>query len=320
MGFFSNIFKGNRFAGGDFFAFGGGGQDKLQEKLGLRTPKYSGASVLGQTFSSGASKIDSHGYSIDPSVTANRKLGMQRADENILGIQASRGTFGSEEEFMRSRLSPLVRGIETGAKKLVTRLDKTGVEGEFGTQSKRAFAQSAMKKYASGEAMAYEEYASILSGFDNSEKGALAAREVIKSAAFAQEARAQGMSNDILYQLTAIDLKAEADYYNEKSADNAQKGNIIGIIGSIFSSRTFKHDKTTLDNQQVLKDMLKIKVEKWKYNGEDTEHIGCYAEDFNEKFGEEGEKTISVVDIIGVLMASIQAQQAQIDALKGEAV
>ena len=151
--------------------------------------------------------------------------------------------------------------------------------------------------------------------YDQVEGGLIGAINSLDMVDFANKMQQQGMSDELVKNLTNIQLgKAGAEAQEDASKVNDIGNVIMGI--AMFSSRTFKHSMTPLDNQEILDSMMELDVEKWKYNGEDQEHIGCYAEDFNERFGNPEEKTISVIDIVGVLMASIQAQQKQIEELK----
>ena len=238
-------------------------------------------------------------------MTQDSILATQQARQDVLG-----------GDFIKDRMAGVEKGIEADRQALSTTLQKQGVEGAFGTQTKEAFEATAKQKMASGEAMAFDEFISIANTFDSMEKQGISLNEAVRSSNFQQEAQARGMSSDLLAKLNRIDLDSEAEVQARKAGGQAGAGNALSGLLSIFSSHTYKHDKTPLDNNVILGKMMELDVESWKYNGSDKSHIGCYAEDFNERFGIEGEKSINVVDIIGVLMASIQAQQTQIEELK----
>ena len=316
----SDVFDLNRKIGGDVFNLSGSDEDdKLAQMLGLAPPSLRSRGV-GPTFTSGGSSIDEFGVTIDPTITANKERGLNMVGDSLSGLRESRqSALGSRQDFMKMRTDPLKQSSSNQRTNLQERQRKTGAGGEFGRQSVELFDTSAQQSLDQAEAGAFNEFESLSQSFDQSEGGLLRLQEAIGSADFAQQAQARGMSRDLLSQLVDIHLTEEGIRTEKATARGAQTGAAVSIIGKFFSSRTFKHDKQPLDNQQVLDSMMNLDVEKWKYNGEDVEHIGCYAEDFKEKFGVKGDKTISVVDIVGVLMASIQAQQEQINELKERA-
>lgn len=80
-----------------------------------------------------------------------------------------------------------------------------------------------------------------------------------------------------------------------------------GGFGAIPSSRQIKNTGRPVDEKAVLDALASLPIETWSYIGEETEHVGPYAEDFKEAFGVGDGKTISVVDAIGVMMAAMKA-------------
>ncbi len=55
----------------------------------------------------------------------------------------------------------------------------------------------------------------------------------------------------------------------------------------------------------------------WRYKGDDTVHVGPYAEDFRDAFGLGDGKEIAVVDAIGILMAAVKGLIHRTEALDG---
>jgi hypothetical protein len=75
------------------------------------------------------------------------------------------------------------------------------------------------------------------------------------------------------------------------------------------SSRTFKTDFQSIDNQEILDQLASIPIEKWRYKDSDEgRHIGPVAEDFYDAFGlGKDNRYIGTTDAAGVSMAAIQA-------------
>lgn len=80
-----------------------------------------------------------------------------------------------------------------------------------------------------------------------------------------------------------------------------------GAAAIFASSRDLKTDKTPLKKGAALEALRRMPVESWRYKDDpDTTHIGTYAEDFHENVGTGNDKTISVIDHLGVLTAAVQ--------------
>jgi len=272
-----------------------------------------------KTFTFGGSTLTNQAVTIDPKIAALQAEGRGMAESTLSGIQGARtDVVGDRETFIERRGQGLRERIEQQKTSLGERLEKTGVVGEFGKQSQESFVASANQKIAQGEKMSMDELIGLEGNFDRVEGGAISVINSLDMNEFAQQMQAQGMSDALVKSLTQIQLGKAGTEAQKQARKQSDIGNLIMAGALFFSSRTFKNSMEPLDNQQILDSMMELDVEKWKYNGENAEHIGCYAEDFNERFGVEGDKTISVVDIIGVLMASIQAQQKQIEELRSK--
>lgn len=271
-----------------------------------------------KTFKFGGSTLKNTGVTIDPKITALREEGRDMAETSLTGLQGAReDVVGDRNTFIERRTADLKQGLRQQGKALDTRLEKTGIEGEFARQSKETFAATANQKIAQGEKISADELFNLEGNFDQIEGGLIGAINSLDMVDFANKMQAQGMSDELVKNLKNIQLGKAGTEAQEDANTQTDIGNLVMSIGMFMgSSRTFKHSMVPLDNQKILDSMMELPVEQWKYNDENTTHIGCYAEDFNEKFGDPEDKTISVIDIIGVLMASIQAQQAQIDELR----
>jgi len=86
-----------------------------------------------------------------------------------------------------------------------------------------------------------------------------------------------------------------------------------GAIAGLFSSREFKEDIETMDDDSVLSALEGLDIPRWNYKGFETKHIGPIAEEFQEAFGVGDGKTISIIDIMGVTLASQKAISRRVD-------
>lgn len=110
--------------------------------------------------------------------------------------------------------------------------------------------------------------------------------------------------------------------YNQQLARQQQGAsnfwNTAGTVGAAFvaSDPDIKESKTPIDTAKVLASVEQLDVERWKYIGIDREHIGPYADQFRDLFGVGDGKTINLIDVCGVLLASVQALTARIKQLE----
>jgi hypothetical protein len=153
------------------------------------------------------------------------------------------------------------------------------------------------------------------------------ARRGVNASALAAARAGQGF-DDIAFgqQLAAMtglanadgqrQVRESAEKANKKSSRNSLIGTIIGIGASLFpSSEEFK--KQTEEAPSLLKRLNKVRVDKWKYHGGDRDHIGPYAEEFNETFGvgKKHEQYLNVLDVLGVTLGSIKELNEKVESL-----
>lgn len=277
---------------------------------------YQKGTGSGKTFTYGNSTLSAARTKIDPAVTGLQAQSAGLATTGLSNIQQSRqDTIGDPNTFVERRTEGLRSGIATARENLEQRLGKTGVGGEFGRQSMESFQTSAQQKMASGQKLAMDEFNSLQGKFDIMEGGAAELIKNIDMNDFAQQMQARGLSQELQSKLTRIAQGRDAISDQKSAQDKQMLGNMV-MAFAMFSSRTFKHEKEPIDNDEILQSLMGLEIETWKYIGDDDVHIGCYAEDFNEAFGLEEEKSIAIVDAIGVLMASVQAQQKHIEELQ----
>lgn len=84
-------------------------------------------------------------------------------------------------------------------------------------------------------------------------------------------------------------------------------------IAAMFSSREFKDDIKEVNNQDILEKLKNLKIHTWKYKNDNKTHIGPMAEDFQEAFNLGDGVTITYIDAIGILLASVKALSERID-------
>lgn len=126
------------------------------------------------------------------------------------------------------------------------------------------------------------------------------------------------------------------DQYNyqaalQSAANRAtQMSGIFGAIGTagglwakagfpLPSSLFIKENKRPVNASEILDAVQHLPVERWVYEegvGLGSEdHIGPYAEEFQESFGVGDGKTINVIDAIGVLFAAVKALAQRMDSI-----
>ena len=96
-------------------------------------------------------------------------------------------------------------------------------------------------------------------------------------------------------------------------------GGGAGLMG-LFSSKKLKNKVNTPSTEEILKNVKSLQIDRWEYKGLEGKHLGPYAEEFRDKFGVGDGTSINVIDILGVLMASVQELSKQIDDLKSKEV
>ena len=84
---------------------------------------------------------------------------------------------------------------------------------------------------------------------------------------------------------------------------------------SIFLSSEEAKDKKGKP-KGLLDKLKKVRVDRWNYKGDEQEHIGPYAEEFNDTFetGKEHRHGISVIDAVGVALGAIKELDKKVEA------
>ena len=107
--------------------------------------------------------------------------------------------------------------------------------------------------------------------------------------------------------------------------DRSWIGGVAGGVGDavlaagLFSDRNLKQGFQPVDAGQILEKVKQLPIERWQYKDEPgtPDHVGPMAQDFKELFGlGSSDRTIAMVDAIGVALAALKALAAQVDELK----
>lgn len=130
----------------------------------------------------------------------------------------------------------------------------------------------------------------------------------------------QGRELDLKKFMQWRDLQMGKDK-SDAAADDAGWsgiGSIVGTIGGfLLSSRELKTDlKPYRGGRQAIR---ALPIGRWRYKegvGDEGEHIGTYAEDFQKVTGKGDGTTIPVVDAVGVMMSAIKEQDRAIQRLE----
>lgn len=112
-------------------------------------------------------------------------------------------------------------------------------------------------------------------------------------------------------------------YQNEMAAFNAGNagasalGSLAGAGLAFFSSKELKDRDGPVKRGSALEAVEAMPIDRWKYKGDGTPHVGTYAEDFARETGTGDGRTISVQDAIGVTMGAIKDLSEKVDRLAG---
>ncbi len=116
----------------------------------------------------------------------------------------------------------------------------------------------------------------------------------------------------------ALSQRAGLNRYNARLGQWNQfrqgLGQALGTAALFASSRAVKTDNRPADHADSLARLRGLDVERWRYRGDPTPHIGPYAEDFAAAFAGDG-RTIDAMDAIGATMSAVKGLAARVDAL-----
>lgn len=183
-----------------------------------------------------SSQISKTDISINPALLAMRETGADMASSQLRDIQDNRTqTLGDQNTFIERRTAGLRENILQGSQDLSARLQKTGVTGEFGRQTRQNFEASGQQRLQQGELLALDEFTALANNLDNVEGGMLKLVENIDFNAFSQDLQLKGMQQDLINQLTRIEQGEIGLSQAEQAQQNAELGNWISILSDLFS-------------------------------------------------------------------------------------
>lgn len=131
----------------------------------------------------------------------------------------------------------------------------------------------------------------------------------------------QGLESFGLTQLAGAEGARNQRLARERAAKRASRNSLIGsAVGTGLSllalSSEYAKDRVEESPQGLLDKLSTIRIDKWRYKGEDIDHVGPYAEEFNDVFevGKGHRDMISLVDAVGVTMAAVKELNAKVEA------
>jgi hypothetical protein len=298
--------------------FGGGGGD---------VETYSPAQIIGQfpgarsrildgiNFDTGLSTLDPNTGTINIDPTG-RNLNLGGLDEFRTRTGETRaGLLGNQGAFMNARVAPLLDQLTKGRGALERNLNRTSVRGTLRDRSLLDYDIAGGRALGDQRALATAESLNAVNQLDNA---LFNASTGVGTNIFNQELSSLGLSTEAINNLNAIAANlttgaastAVASEAAAADADAARGANIAGAIGSALtaygayaavpSSKHFKEDHGVVEHG-VLDKLLDLDMHKWNYKGQESTHIGPWAEDFNAIIGKESQY-IELVDVMGVML------------------
>jgi len=249
----------------------------------------------------------------------NARLGGGDDIENLESFARNGEKFGRGQERVLEGLSNRVGAEERAGKARARRARKADVDAGTFERATRGRGMSARQAKSAKRRIGLGRAISI------ADAGSASRRQTTDLAIGARKAGAQ-LENAVFGQeLAGLTSLANAEGQKRvRDAENAARkkarrsnliGTVIGIGASIIaSSEKIKDKRGPAEN--ILDKLRKIRVEKWNYKGEDREHIGPYAEEFNDTFnvGKDHRGLISVIDAIGVTMGAVKELNEKVEA------
>lgn len=129
----------------------------------------------------------------------------------------------------------------------------------------------------------------------------------------------QGLNQQYGNQINAWNAEQQ-----RSAASSAGFGNMVGMLGSAYirSSKEVKNKTGSVNDEDTLNKVIDLPVDSWKYKDgveDEGEHIGAYAEDVREKFGDKaapGGKMIDMISMHGITLSAVKGLSKQVDKLE----
>lgn len=265
--------------------------------------------------------LKSHAQNIDPATPfgagrSTLKAGQLKFDPRISGLRDEtlgnlRGLLGeasgNQGAFIQARVNPLQARVEKQRGALQRSLGRRNVFGSFGSQDLTNFDIDTQRALSDARAQATQESLGFRTSITD-RIGNLATS--IQQGDLA----GLGLGSSTVLGIGAQNLGAAGlkDAAGARSLELLQK--VIGAAAAC--SHEFKENKEPLDYNDILNKLDSLDIEKWNYKGDGKDHIGPYAEDFNEAFELDSGQFISHIDMFGVMMASIKALSSKVKELE----
>ena len=287
-----------------------GGVQGFGRKVGKMFGLRSNASTMPGDFQFGAgdTTLRSGRVNFDPRISNLRNEGIDNFRALLEQAQGNQGAF------IQARVNPLVSKIARGRGALNRSLGRRGIAGSsFANQDKTNFNLDSSRSLGDARSLATQESLGFQSGIN---------KDLLNIATNIQQGDLAGLGLGVNSQLGIGQLNLGVAALKDAAGARAMQlvmkimGGMAGGGGGAMCSRTFKENKTPVDYDVVLSGLDSIDIEKWNYIGEEDTHISPYAEEFNETFGLDGGKTISYIDMFGVMMASIKSLSAKVKELE----
>lgn len=105
----------------------------------------------------------------------------------------------------------------------------------------------------------------------------------------------------------------------QQQAQQQQAAASLAMMAVMLSDRDAKEGFEGVDTADLLKAANNLPVDRWRYKGDAMVHVGTYAQDFQRETGSGDGRTISPVDMFGVLLGSVQEISKRLEALERRA-
>lgn len=250
-----------------------------------------------------------------------QSLGGQDDLENLERFASSPERFGRSQERILEGISRRQGAGKNAAKARERRARKADVDAGTFERSTRGRGLSARQQKAATRRLGLSRSLAIADAGSGSRRsttdlaiGARKSAAQLESAVFGQEmaglsslANAEGQKQ----------VREAQEAAGRKAARKSTTGMLVGAGLNLISMLSSEKAKDKRGKAGGLLDKLKdVRIERWNYKGEDKEHIGPYAEEFNNTFGTtDGDLgRINLIDYLGVTLGAVKELNEKVEA------
>jgi hypothetical protein len=251
----------------------------------------------------------------------NQRLGGGDDIENLEAFASQPERFGRPQERILESLSRREGAGKNAAKARERRARKADVDAGTFERSTRGRGLSARQQKAATRRLGLSRSLAIADAGSSSRRSttdlAIGARKSaagLEKAIFGQELAGMTSLGNAEGQKQVREAQEAA---NSKSARRSTTGMVVGAGLSLLSLLSSEQAKDKRGKAGGLLDKLKdVRIERWNYKGEDKEHIGPYAEEFNNTFGTtDGDLgRINLIDYLGVTLGAVKELNEKVEA------